>query len=100
LKIKLKKEKQMENLVEKMSELDSRIVHRGYTHQELREAFELIENKENWKNPISAVIDSMKFYLCDAAAEYFTGAGLKKVFQVSDSRVMISGPGYYLTIGA
>lgn len=90
----------MDNLVEQMNELDNQIVHRGYTHKNLSEAFKLIEDKLNWKYPLHGVIDVCDFDICDAAAEYFTGAGITISGTNGTNMIGVYGPGYYQTIGA
>lgn len=69
--------------------------------QAAREAvFKKIESAGNWKLPIYAVIDKADFDDCNAAAIWFTGAGLRPVEWIGSDKVRVEGPGYYNTIGA
>ena len=69
-------------------------LYKGYTEAELREAFEQIQDKEDWKNPIKAVIKSYEFSKFEAAVEFFTSSQLEIVERgVNQFRVYASG--YY-----
>lgn len=68
--------------------------------RELNRYFELVQNRENWKNSIDAVIspdiDQKKI---TEAVIYFTGSVPK--FQVLESgNIRVTAAGYYATIGA
>lgn len=78
-------------------------VHAGYTMDELRPAFDAI-HAANWKDEINAEIRADGYCLANAAAEFYTGAGLsiRGRFKNADGVDMLAvhGPGYYRTIGA
>lgn len=81
--------------------MDNKIVSiKGYTHKELSDAFKLIQNGENWKNPIDAWIHPNSFDVCDEACVYFTGSHLTRKQFVGSNALRVTAPGYYLTIGA
>lgn len=61
--------------------------------------FKKIQPAGNWKLPICAVIDAADFDDCNEAAIWFTGAGLDVIDHIG-TEVVVSGPGYYATIGA
>jgi hypothetical protein len=70
-----------------------------YTHDELKAAFEKVENKENWKLPIRGIIEESEFQLVYEAAIYFAGSPLESR-KLADGRLEVSGAGYYNCIGA
>lgn len=81
--------------------MDNQVVSsRGYTHAELNEAFQKIQNAEHWKNPIDAWIHPNQFEVCAEACCYFTGSSLSRVQWAGEHAVRVMAPGYYLTIGA
>lgn len=67
--------------------------------------FKLVEPKDNWKNPINALVDPMdlvelgitKQDLSDAV-EFFTGS--PAVIEREGSKYRVTAPGYYIVIGA
>ena len=67
---------------------------------EHRPWFELIQNKENWKLPIEAVIPSRYFTQFDRAARFFTGGGLVVEHTHKNGLITVRGKGYYHYIGA
>lgn len=52
--------------------------YKGFTHEELQKAFELIQNKEHWKNSIDSVCASEEIKVIAAAIVFFTAT--KPVF--------------------
>jgi S-formylglutathione hydrolase FrmB len=83
---------------------DTTPVHRGYAYAALKSAFDQIQNPDNWKEAITAEIPAQAFDQYNAAAEFYTGAGLAIVgtFTRADGcqMVAVTGPGYYATVGA
>lgn len=70
-------------------------------HQAERDRwFANIAPKGNWKLGINTVIAAKDFANCNAAAIFFTGAGLSVLYTTSDGLMVVSGPGYYATVGA
>ena len=67
---------------------------------EHRPWFELIQNKENWKLPIEAVIPQRYFTKFYNAAVFFTGGGLILDQEHKNGLVTVRGKGYYHYIGA
>lgn len=45
----------------------------GHTREELDAAFELVKDKEHWKNPIDAVVDEGMVHVLTFAIPWFTG---------------------------
>ena len=87
------------------AEFEQRTMIGGHKLADLRAAFNQIEDPANWKNPIvGREIESVNFDLYSAAAEHFTGAGLRirGRFTRPDGAAMlvVDGPGYYATCGA
>jgi hypothetical protein len=72
----------------------------GYKEAELQAAFDTLANKENWKLPISAVIQQRDFAVHDYAAVFFTGGHLTIHQQLSNGFIEVRGNGYYHHIGS
>ena len=75
-------------------------VFKGYPIADLRVAFEQIEDKENWKNPIFGYIRAADLQKYQAAAEFFAGSSLQIVEFVQNGFASVKGPGYYQSVGA
>jgi len=73
----------------------------GYTKRELVEAFDLVRDRENWKNPIKCSLSTKYTALLpviESAIVYYTGS--TPSFEESEDKIVVTAPGYYLTIGA
>lgn len=67
----------------------------GYWVAELREAFEAVEDKEHWKNPIRASVHHSRVAVTGAAVMYFHGSKVSIEGTTPDGEhVILSGPGY------
>jgi hypothetical protein len=69
---------------------------------QLRAAFEFIQNKEHWKNPIDAWISPFMFDLCAEACVFYTTTALKKTGETrtnfyGNNEVRVKADGYYLS---
>ena len=62
--------------------------------------FKKIEPVGNWKGPICATIDPAEFDDCSEAAKWFTGAPLTQAKVLPDGKLVVTAPGYYVTIGS
>lgn len=65
-----------------------------YSQKQLSDAFDLVKNKKDWKNPINAVIPEDKVVVAQAAISYFA-YGMFTVSMVGKGKVRIMAPGYY-----
>jgi hypothetical protein len=66
----------------------------GFTEPQLRAAFEKVEDKTNWKNPIKAYIKPEEIEITKAAIEFFTAT--QATFKNIDiNKVWVEAPGYY-----
>lgn len=78
-------------------------VFRGYSKAELHDAFELVEDKANWKNPIDTLVpmklDGGMRHKINAAVIFFAGCEAKFIHAGRD-RVRVTAPGYYASVGA
>lgn len=73
----------------------------GYTYLELQTAFELIQNTDGWKEPISAEILDEDFDVCAEACVFITGSQLVKTDEVAtDGKIKVEADGYYAAIGS
>lgn len=68
------------------------------TQDELREAFNLVADPADWKNPVDAVIpgDTDRSLIIDAVIHFTASV---PVFEtLPDGRLRVAAAGYYLTI--
>jgi hypothetical protein len=72
----------------------------GYTSEQLKEAFELVQPKPHWKAEIQATVPSdTDMKLLDTAIIYYTGAGISYQERRTDG-IYVEAPGYWAIIGA
>ena len=50
------------------------VEHDGYTHGELRLAFDICSNPDDWKGPIDSIVTSRLVSLVSSAVVFYTGA--------------------------
>lgn len=71
--------------------------------KQLREAFEMVENKLNWKNPIKRTLpidtSDEQLALIDEAVRHFAGC-TATITRRPDGRAVVTAPGYYVAVGA
>lgn len=72
----------------------------GYKHDALRAAFRVIDNPQNPKGQIDAVINRCDFDLFNAAAIFVAGSPLEMVQGKQKGKVRVIGAGYYACVGA
>lgn len=67
---------------------------------ELRAAFQAVENPDNWKKPVVAVVPLAKLAITIQAIEFFAGSPTYLKFQGKMSGdCAIFAPGYYASVG-
>lgn len=74
----------------------------GMSDERLREVFDLVKPRPNWKMPIAAIVskDDATRQEIETAVTWFAG-GLPDVTEIESSRKWrVSGAGYYEWIGA
>ena len=72
----------------------------GFTLEELHAAFDVVQNRENWKRPIRATIPKDRVEITRAAVIHFTGS-VPIVTPCPDGvHVEIEAAGYYIAVGA
>jgi hypothetical protein len=81
-----------------MQELDLQKVGK-FTRGELKEAFNKVANKENWKLPIDAIIHESEMEIVEEAVIFFTGS-IPSLFDAPEDKVRVVSKGYYFEIGA
>src|SRR5262245_44728559 len=91
------------SLAQVVAEVNGRKVTRG----ELRDAFDRVADKANWKNPVDAVIDisgDAEMAMIREAVIFFTGSVPKfaprKGAKLPGCRYRVTARGYYLAVGA
>ncbi len=93
-----------ERLMAEMKEIEATQKFKGFTLTELRAAFEQVEDKDHWKNPIHAIILLIDYPMTAAAVEFFAGSRLDAVYVEPEycqpRKCYVSGPGYYASVGA
>jgi hypothetical protein len=78
------------------------MAHTNHNREELKAAFEKVQNKEHWKNPIDAFIDPKEYGITDDAIAYFTGtqaffnSNNLTLAQCEAGMVRVTADGYYL----
>ena len=79
----------------------NQVVYNGFTRRQLTEAFNRVENKENWKLPIDAVVtvNFAELNAIKAAVIFFTGGAAKSKRRLAGV-YHITAPGYYNSVGA
>ena len=86
---------------------DTKKVYRGYTQKELQEAFNLVVNKSNWKDPTCTKISKKNLdkyqRVIEAAVIYFTGSCAEFTYDVDSigrKTYWCEFDGYYMCIGS
>lgn len=68
----------------------------GYTTEEMRAAFKLVRDVDDWKNPIDAVVDRDKWHLLEHAIPWFTGTGAHhEDVPGQPDKIRVMADGYY-----
>ena len=67
-----------EETAKAISEMDEQI-HEGHKIGDLREVFDAIAPKDDWRGEINAMINHRLFPIANAAVEFFTSTSLKVV---------------------
>jgi hypothetical protein len=62
-------------------------------------AFRAVQNTENWKNPIDAVVAADKLAITVEAIAWFAGSATT-VTPLPDGTFKVTAPGYYRSVGA
>lgn len=71
-----------------------------FSQDELREAFDYVEDSKHWKNPFVALVPSDMIDVVRQAAIFFAGSPIE-VYPTDDpDTFVVEGPGYYICIGA
>ncbi len=74
---------------------------KGVSRRELQDAFEKVQNKDNWKMSVNAYVpesDDAAKNLYAAAIEFFTGS--KAEFMALSNGMVVKAEGYYAAVGA
>ena len=69
-----------------------------YTQKQLKEAFELVENKSHWKKPINALVSTdADIDLIHAAVIHFTATVpiFRNVSKNGNDHILVLADGYY-----
>lgn len=74
----------------------------NFTRGELREAFDLVADAQNWKAPVDRVVvpglGTIERLRVDAACRFFAGCGA--TFTEVENGTRVTAPGYYAAVGA
>lgn len=70
-----------------------------WTHTQLHRAFTSVQDKQNWKNPILAIVPAETDLEMLAAAIIFF-AGCVPTFHSTPDGLLVKAVGYYAAIGA
>ena len=77
---------------------DNKPIFAGFSRNQLAEAFEKVQDKKHWKNPIDAIIQKEDISIVNAAIDFFAGGGA--VFSIHHKGTRVTAPGYFVLIGA
>jgi hypothetical protein len=67
----------------------------GFTVDQLKECWDLVRNKEHWKNDIDAIIPAEKQELVYYAIPWFAGAGDIEFFDAGEGKLRVVASGYF-----
>ena len=89
-------------------EMDNQVAYEGYTTKQLKQAFEKVQNKTNWKLPVYGIVLGTDIAITKAAIIFYTGSipkftpkGIKfKSDGVEKEWNVVEADGYYEAIGA
>ncbi len=84
------------------NELDDRLDSMGserFTVRELHDAFSMVQDQENWKNPVSALIHPQFKDVVADAVTFMTGS-VPKFLSIGSGMLRVQASGYYEAIGA
>ncbi len=70
-----------------------------YFVSELRVAFDQVQNKDYWKNPVDAVILTKNIKITEAAIIHYTGS-VPTFTRIDGNNTRVKADGYYIAIGA
>ena len=76
--------------------------HKQFTQKQLHEAFEMVQNKKNWKGVVRCTLPNpgeLNIECARQAIVHFTGS-LPEVILLGGDRVRFRAAGYYATIGS
>lgn len=68
-------------------------VYKGFTENQLSNAFDMVKNHEHWKGEINAVVDPAKVSVVTAAIEFYAYGFVETTPE--GSLVRIYAPGYW-----
>jgi hypothetical protein len=67
----------------------------GYTLDQLKEGWELVRNKEHWKNDIDAVIPAEMERVVSYAIPWFAGGGDMEFLAAGNGKIRVVASGYW-----
>ncbi len=70
-----------------------------YFISELRVAFDQVQNKDNWKSPVDAMILTKNVKITEAAIIHYTGS-VATFTRIDGNNTRVRAAGYYAAIGA
>jgi hypothetical protein len=71
------------------------INYRGFTEKQLREAFDLVTDENDWRAPINALVPPDFARQAEAAIVFFTGCPVE-ILEVNEKSVNVRACGYRL----
>lgn len=92
-----------DSLQKQVKELERKLMTtQRFSQEQLTMAFNNVQNKEHWKNPIDCVIDNPgeeNLACLREAIIHFTGS-VPSIEKLKDGKIHVTAAGYYATIGA
>lgn len=71
----------------------------GFDRDELQRAFDGVCDKDNWKNPIDAIVEVQDLSVVCSAIAFFAG-GYPNVSRETCQYYRVKSPGYYAIVGS
>jgi hypothetical protein len=86
-------------MTETLQPSDEPAVFAGYKRSELEAAFTAVQDRDNWKKPIAAIVARKDVDVTIAAIVFFAGCSAS-VAPRDDDTWMIDAVGYYRAVGS
>ena len=93
-------DEQMQKIIAQEVTADDEVIYRGFTRGALDVAFSAISDKDHWKEPLNGEVPEADVEVARAAAILYAGSPIQVRPGSKIGMVRITGPGYYVCIGA
>ena len=85
----------MEKSIEQiLSEIENQVVYKGYTQKELKTIFDAISDPQDWKAPITCLVNGEAVMPVVASIQFFTATEPKISLNVEHMKYIVTSEGY------